>query len=181
VPRNAVPHHSVEDRKQLPHARHQCHLLGLARLKQPLVELPDDGVVAGGEQGAHMYRAALTGALPPHTSRLPRKAPESRSNGATPTRAQSRLRGSVPSSGRARRGACGPRPVLLRGHAAEQFLVGAEGLAFPYRFVELPVYAAELLLQPPHVSGYMRFWPPLRRPSADGFSRRRSSPAAGAS
>src|SRR5215217_639683 len=129
----------------------------------------------------HATRATLTGALPPHTSRLPLILPESRLNGATPPPG--------------RKGACaGASPARAElgeeragqdrsysGHAAEQFLVGAEGLAFPYRFVELAVYAAELLLQPPHVSGYMRFWPPLRRPSADGFSRRRSSPAAGAS
>ena len=36
-----------------------------------------------------MYSAALTGALPPHTtSRLPLKVPESRLKGATPTSAQ---------------------------------------------------------------------------------------------
>src|ERR671910_809111 len=28
APGSTIPHHGVEDRKQLPHARHQCHLLG---------------------------------------------------------------------------------------------------------------------------------------------------------
>ena len=53
-PNSSIPHHSVEDREQLPHARHQRHLLGLACREQPLVELLDDGVVAGGDEGAHV-------------------------------------------------------------------------------------------------------------------------------
>lgn len=97
-PTNAIPHHGVEDRKQLPHARHQRHLLRLAHRKQPPVELLEDGVVAGGDQRP-MYKAALTGALPPHTSRLPRSVPESRLKGATPTKAERRLWVVLPSSG----------------------------------------------------------------------------------
>lgn len=46
-----------------------------------------------------MYNAALTVALPPHTARLPRKAPESLLSGATPTKAASCLGGRLPSSG----------------------------------------------------------------------------------
>ena len=55
APRETIPHHSVEDRQQLPHAPHQRHrLLGLARLKQSLVELPEDRVVASGDEGAQI-------------------------------------------------------------------------------------------------------------------------------
>jgi hypothetical protein len=46
-----------------------------------------------------MYSAARTSALPPHTLRRPRRVPESRLRGATPTKAASRLCVSVPSSG----------------------------------------------------------------------------------
>ena len=46
-----------------------------------------------------MYRVALTGALPPHISRLPRIFPESRLKGATPTSDERRLWVMVPSSG----------------------------------------------------------------------------------
>ncbi len=53
-PISTIPHQSVEDRKQLPHARHQRNLLGLARAQEPLVELLDGGIVAGGDQSAHV-------------------------------------------------------------------------------------------------------------------------------
>src|SRR5215207_8739294 len=46
-----------------------------------------------------MYNAALTVVLPPHTARLPRKAPESLLSGATPTKAASCLGWRLPSSG----------------------------------------------------------------------------------
>jgi hypothetical protein len=48
---------------------------------------------------APMYNAVLTVALPPHTARLPRKAPDSLLSGATPTKAASCLGGRLPSSG----------------------------------------------------------------------------------
>ena len=68
MPRGTIPDHRVEDREQLPHARHQCHLLGLTRLKQPLVELCDERVVAGGDQSSlvegHPHRCPLAPHLP---------------------------------------------------------------------------------------------------------------------
>ncbi len=55
APRETIPHHSVEDRQQLPHAPHQRHrLLGLARRQEAAVELFEDWVVAGGDEGAHI-------------------------------------------------------------------------------------------------------------------------------
>lgn len=75
---------------------------------------------------APMYRTALTGALPPHTSRFPtsrfpRKVPESRLKGATPTSAESRLWVSVPSSGSSAKNvlaSTGPTPGTLRKSAS---------------------------------------------------------------
>ena len=69
-PISTIPHQSVEDRKQLPHARHQGNLLRLARAQEPLVELLDVGLWRVATR-ALMYRTALNGALPPHASRLP--------------------------------------------------------------------------------------------------------------
>jgi hypothetical protein len=46
-----------------------------------------------------MYRVALTPERPPQVVRTPRKVPESRFMGATPTRAARLLRSRLPSSG----------------------------------------------------------------------------------
>src|SRR5215208_3066673 len=97
-PNSAIPHQSVEDRKQLPHARYQRHLLGLARLKQPPVKLLEDRIVASGYQCPHV-EGHPERRPPPQTSPLPRSVPESRLKGATPTRAERRLGASDPSSG----------------------------------------------------------------------------------
>jgi hypothetical protein len=53
-PISTIPHQGVEDRKQLPHARHQRLLLRLTRAQESLIELLDGGVVAGGDQSAHV-------------------------------------------------------------------------------------------------------------------------------
>src|SRR5215211_7808554 len=63
-----------------------------------------------------MYRVALTGALPPHTSRLPLIFPESRLKGATPTKDERRLWVMVPSSGSSAKSvlaSTGPTPGTL--------------------------------------------------------------------
>src|SRR4051795_8578320 len=86
-PRSAVFEDGVENREQLAHTGHQSHLLRLARRQETLVELPYDGIVAGGDQGTHVQRGSDLG--PPHTLRWPRRVPESRLRGATPTRAAS--------------------------------------------------------------------------------------------
>ena len=57
-PDSAIPHHGVEDREQLPHARHQRNLLGLAGCEQPLVELLDDGIEPGGGERPHVKRGS---------------------------------------------------------------------------------------------------------------------------
>ncbi len=65
-PNSAIPHQGVEDREQLPHARHQRYLLRLAGGEQPLVELLDGGVVAGGDQGTHVEGDSNRGSAAPH-------------------------------------------------------------------------------------------------------------------
>jgi hypothetical protein len=121
-PRSTVFEDGVEDREQLAHAGHQCHLLRFARRQKSLVESPYHRVAARGEQGAHVERPARTSALPPHTLRRPRRVPESRFRGATPTRAATRLCVSVPSSGtpanRVRATTAGPTPGTLRSSAS---------------------------------------------------------------
>src|SRR3954453_3228014 len=54
-PGSTVSHHGVEDHQQLPHARHQRHLLlGLACLNESFVELLDGGIEVRGDQGSHV-------------------------------------------------------------------------------------------------------------------------------
>src|SRR5215218_9217912 len=66
APGSTIPHHGVEDREQLPHARHQCHLLGLARRKELLVELLEDGVMPDGDQRPHVQRRPYRCPPAPH-------------------------------------------------------------------------------------------------------------------
>src|SRR5687768_17269530 len=101
-PGSTVFEDGVEDREQLAHAGHQCYLLRFAGRQKTLVEFLHYRVAARGDQGAHVQRRSDVGPsspLPPHTLRRPRRVPESRFRGATPTRAATRLWVSVPSSG----------------------------------------------------------------------------------
>src|SRR5215213_5308243 len=114
-PGSTVFEDGVEDREQLAHAGHQCHLLRFAGCQKTLVEFLHYRVAAGATRSP-MYSAARTSALPPHTLRRPRRVPESRLRGATPTRAASRLCVSVPSSGTPAsrvRARTGPTPGTL--------------------------------------------------------------------
>ena len=86
--------HGVEDDEQFAHTRDQSHLLRFTMRQQPLVEVADEGVVAGCGQRPHVEGAR------PQTARLPRRMPLSRLKGATPTRAATCLRSKVPNSGR---------------------------------------------------------------------------------
>jgi hypothetical protein len=53
-PDSTISHQSVEDREQLPHARNQRHLLGLPGGEEAFIELPNERVVSGSDQGAHV-------------------------------------------------------------------------------------------------------------------------------
>ncbi len=93
APRETIPHHSVEDRQQLPHAPHQRHrLLGLARRQEAAVELFEDWVVAGGDEGAQIQSRSDRCPPAPH---LPLAAQRTTGvtvlKGAIPTRAERRL------------------------------------------------------------------------------------------
>src|SRR5215218_3682936 len=79
-----------------------------------------------------MYNAALTVALPPHTVRLPRKAPESLLSGATPTKAASCLGGRLPSSGSSAKSVLattGPTPGTPRSSSSFSRQVGLSSIA----------------------------------------------------
>jgi hypothetical protein len=120
-PRGTVLEQRIQDGEQLAHAGDEGHLLGLAGCQQPLIELTNGRIETGSHQST-MYKAARTRARPPHTTRCPRRVPESRFKGATPTKAARRFRSSVPSSGSSANSvlaSTGPTPgTLLRFHAS---------------------------------------------------------------
>src|SRR5215217_3924858 len=60
-PGSTVFEDGVEDREQLAHAGHQCHLLRFASRQKTLVESPYDRVAARGYQGAHVERRSDLG------------------------------------------------------------------------------------------------------------------------
>lgn len=157
-PGSALSHHGVEDRKQLPHARHQSHLLGLTRLKEPLVELLDLGVVAAGDQRSHVER-------------LPNPRPATPHRASTPQGARVAVEGSHTHQSRElsrrKRAEFGQlrqeRPAQDRTHsrnAPEKSLVPFEGRALFDGLIEVTIRARKLLLEPPYVG---------LDASADGF------------
>src|SRR4051794_15067169 len=76
-PQSTVSHYGVEDKEQLPHARHQGYLLGLARGQETLVKLLYLWVVAAGDQRSHVEGFSNPGPATPHG------APASESTGVT--------------------------------------------------------------------------------------------------
>src|SRR5215210_9069401 len=66
--------HGVEDGEQLPHARHQSDLLGLARCYEPSVELLYGGVVSGGNQSRHVECLPDPRSSAPHAAAPPQSA-----------------------------------------------------------------------------------------------------------
>jgi hypothetical protein len=67
-PGSTVFEDGVEDREQLAHAGHQCHLLRFASRQKTLVESPYDRVAARGYQGAHVERRSDLGPPTPHAT-----------------------------------------------------------------------------------------------------------------
>src|SRR3954464_4597979 len=149
-PNSTIPHHGVEDRKQLPHARHQSHLLGFARRKQPLVELLEDRIVFRSDQSSHVQDRPDRSPPAPHlplTTYLPGVAVE----GSDPYQRREVFVGDAPKLrqlGQQRPRQDRPHPW----HAPQQLLVAAPNLALSDRFVEFLIDALEILLQPPEVS-----------------------------
>ena len=57
--------HGIQNEQQLAHAGYESQLLRLTSRQQPLVEVPDDGVVATGHQSSHVQGSANPGASAP--------------------------------------------------------------------------------------------------------------------
>src|SRR5215213_2880280 len=148
-PKSAIPHQGIEERKQLPHARHQSHLLRFARSQEPLVELLEDGVVAGGDQGSHVEGCPHWSPAAPH---LPLATSLSRVivEGSDSHQGREAFVGE-----RTQFGHFGQkRPRQDRSHprnAAQQSLVLFEAGARFDGLVEVPIGARKLLLKPLHV------------------------------
>src|SRR5215208_1640658 len=148
-PRSTIPHHGVEDREQLPHARHQRYLLGLARLNEAFVELSDDGIVLRGNHGAHVERGPHLRPASPHLSLAPYLT------GVAVERSdayQSReaLVGEGPQLGEFDQEGAGERRSDTGDTAQEGLILAPDGARFENLY-ELEVGAGELLLKPPHV------------------------------
>src|SRR5512137_553790 len=66
LPRSPMFHHRIEDGQEFTHAGREDHLLGLPSVTQALVEIPNDGIAAGGHQGCHVERSSDMRAAAPH-------------------------------------------------------------------------------------------------------------------
>src|SRR5918993_22668 len=148
-PRSTIPHHGVEDREQLPHARHQRHLLGLARLNEALVELPDEGVVLRGDHGAHVECGPHPRPATPHLSlaSYPTGVAVERSYAYQGREA---LVGDGPQLGKLGQEGAGERRSDTGDTAQEGLILTPDGARLENLF-ELEVGAGKLLLKPPHM------------------------------
>jgi hypothetical protein len=157
-PGSTVSEYGVEDHEQLPHARHQSHLLGLADLNESFVELLDGGVESRGDQGSHVEY------LPNLRPAAPHRASASQSTGVPVQRSDADERRELPRRKRAKLGQLGEkRPAQDRthsGHASEKGFIPFEGRTSFDDFLEISIRARELLLEPLYV-GFDA--------SADGF------------
>ena len=72
--------HGVEDDERLAHAGCEGQLLRLASGQQPLVEVPDNGIEAGGCQGSHVEGGADPGASAPYGTFTPQRTATRRSS-----------------------------------------------------------------------------------------------------
>src|SRR5215208_4594217 len=162
-PGNALSHHRVEDRKQLPHARHQSYLLGLAGPHEALVELLDGRIETRGDQGSHVERFADPGSSAPNGASTPQSA------GVAVQRSDTDKGRELPGRNGAKlRQLCQKRPAQDRTHprnAPQESLVRLEGRALFDGLIEAPVGAGELFFEPPYVG---------LDASADGFGGARS-------
>jgi len=65
LPAGFTPHHGIEDDEDLAHAGSPGHLVGLSGPQEPLIELSDDGIAAGGRHGAHVeHRTDVASSAP---------------------------------------------------------------------------------------------------------------------
>ena len=148
-PRSALSHQSVEDREQLPHARHQSNLLGLAGRHEPFVELLDRGVEPRGDQGPHLERLSNPRPAAPH------RATASQSAGVAVERSDADEGRELPRGKGAELGQLGKeRPAKHGTHpgdAPQESLVLFEGGTVLDETIEVTIRAGKLLLEPPYV------------------------------
>ena len=145
-PISAIPHQGVEDGEQLPHARHQSNLLGFAGRKQPLVKLLDGGIVAGGDQGAHVEGRPHRSPSSPHLS-LTTSLPGVPVEGSHSHEGAQTLVGELSQLGQlGQKSASQDRTDS--GNALEQCLILLESGAGVDGPVEVGVGAGELLFEP---------------------------------
>src|SRR5215210_5886953 len=150
-PGSALSHQSVEDREQLPHARNQRHLLGLAGLNESLVELLDGGIEARSDQGSHVERFSN----PRQLRYAPHRATASQSAGVAVQRSDPNKSREFPRRKRAELGQLGKeRPAkhgTYPGDTPQESLVLFEGGIVLDGLIEVTIRAGKLLLKPPYV------------------------------
>ena len=120
-PRDTVLEQRIQDGEQLALAGDEGHLLGLAGCQQPLIELTNGRIETGSHQSTHVQSRPHPRSSAPHRPMSPRRVPESRFKGATPTKAARRFRSSVPSSGSSANSvlaSTGPTPGTLLSKAS---------------------------------------------------------------
>ena len=126
LPGGVVVHHGVQNRQQLAHAGRQRDLRGLPRRPQALIKRFEYRIIAHRHEGPHVQGGPHVGASP-QIVRVPRRVPLSRVKGATPPRAASRWRLSVPNSGRSSssvRAQTGPMPGTRRSNSSRSRQTG---------------------------------------------------------
>src|SRR5215210_2594220 len=149
-PGSTLSDHGVEDGEQLPHARHQSDLLGLARGYEPSVELLYGGGVSGGNQSRHVE------CLPDPRSSAPHAAASPQSAGVAVDGSHSDEGGEFPGRKGAKFGQLRQeRTAEYRTdsrHATKQRLALFEGGAIGDGFVEVLIYPGKFFFEPPYVS-----------------------------
>ena len=148
-PDSTIPHQSIENREQLPHARHQSHLLRFAGGKEPLVELLDGGIVAASDQSSHVEGRPHRSPATPHLP-LAAALPGITVEGSDPHQGTKALVGEL-----AQFGQLGEQSARKHrtdaGNTPEKGLVLLEGDAPLDGFIEIAVGAGEFFLEPSHV------------------------------
>ena len=148
-PGGTISHHSVEDREQLPHARYQRNLLGLASGQEALVERSDDGVVAAGYQRPHVERLPDPRPATPHAPATSQSAriPVERSNAHQSREFSGRKRAKLGKLSQQR----SAQDRSDSRNAPKQGFVLLEGGTALNGLIEVPIGTRELLLQPADV------------------------------
>lgn len=148
-PGTTVSEYGVEDHKQLPHARHKRHLLGLTGLKQPLVEVLESRVVAAANQSRHVE------SFSDPSSATPDGPTASEGAGVSVEGSDAHQGREFSGSKRAQLGKFGQKRPAKHGadpwHALEQSFILLEGGVGFDGLIEVPVDAGEFFFEPADV------------------------------